>query len=163
MDCEPARWPLGHSVPVELLGPVGGRLDSTGATFRGQFTAPDDIAGTWENLLFSHSGTFSGSRIGGAANAAFRFTGHFTGDDFGLFAFDVDDSDNITGVAYSVADDELFTLSGTVSGTTVSATTSDGTVITGTLDKVTGALSGSWVDNAEGLSGTYTGSGCNLN
>lgn len=136
---------------------------STGATFSGQFTAPDQIGGSWQNTLFSISGTFSGNRIGGVANAAFRFTGSFGGDDFGLFTFDVDGSDSITGLSYSVAGDELFTLTGTVSGTSVSATASDGTVITGTLDKATGALSGSWVDSAQGLSGTYSGSGCKLN
>jgi hypothetical protein len=136
---------------------------STGATFSGQFIHTDYFDGTWENSLSSTSGMFSGFRIGGATDAAFRFTGSFMGDDFGLFALDVDGSDNITGVAYSVTDGELFPLSGTVSGTTVSAMTSDGTVITGTLDKVTGVLSGSWVDDAEGLSGTYTGSGCKLN
>ena len=136
---------------------------STGATFNGRFTSPDAVAGTWANSFFSISGSFSGSRIGGASDAVFRFTGSYTGDDFGLFAFDVNSSDNVAGVAYSVPGDELFTLTGTVSGTTVSATASDGTVITGTLNKATGALNGIWVDNAQGLFGTYTGSGCKLN
>jgi len=137
---------------------------SIGSTFSGQFTTPNQVGGTWQSTLSPDSGTFSGSRIGGVANATYRFTGRYIGDDFGLFAFDIDGADKITGVSYSVTDDVQSTFSGTVSGTSVSATSSDGiTTITGTLDKATGALSGSWVDSTGGLSGTYSGSGCKLN
>jgi len=134
---------------------------STGATFGGAFTSPDNVAGNWANS--PDSGTFAGGRIGGAADAAFRFTGSYTGGDSGLYSFDVDSADNITGVAYSVPDDQLYTLSGTVTGTTVSATSSGGASISGTLDKTTGSLSGTWADSTNGTSGSYTGSGCKLN
>lgn len=140
---------------------------SSGATFSGQFTGPDQIGGTWE--LLPETGTFSGSRIGGAANAALRFTGSFIGDAFGLFVFDVDTSDNVTGVAYTVlalADgttDELIAFSGTLSGTNLTATIADNTAtLTGTLDKNAGTLSGTWND-ADGNTGTFSGSGCKLN
>ncbi len=137
---------------------------SSGAAFNGGFAGPDAISGTWNSTAFSASGTFAGNRIGGVINAAYRFTGRFSGGgDFGLFAFDVDGSDKITGVVYSVSGDELLNLTGTLSGTTLSAKASDGTVITGTLDKAGGVLSGSWVDSAGSVSGTYSGSGCKLN
>lgn len=136
---------------------------STGTTFSGEFPTPNQISGVWQHAPTSSTGTFSGSRIGGVANAAYRFTGGYGGGDFGLFAFDVDGSDNITGVAYSVPDDELVPITGTVSGTSVSATVPNGTVVSGTLDKATGALSGSWTNSTLGQSGVYSGSGCKLN
>jgi len=134
---------------------------TTGATFSGQFTSVNGVTGSWQNT--PDSGSFSGSRIGGATGAAYRFTGNYIGNDFGLFSFDVNGSNNVTGVAYSVAGDELFTVSGTVSGTTLTAIVSDGTTISGTLNTTTGGLSGTWNDSVAGLSGTFSGSGCKLN
>lgn len=143
---------------------------SSGATFSGQFTGPDQIAGDW--LQSPDSGTFSGTRIGGVADAAFRFTGSFSGDAFGLFTMDVDTSDNIQGVAYTVlavsdgTTDELSNFTGSVSGTVLSASILDNgvldTTITGTMDKVAGTLSGTWSD-MDGNTGTFSGSGCKLN
>jgi len=134
---------------------------TTGATFSGQFTSINGVSGSWQST--PDSGSFSGSRIGGATDAEYRFTGNYIGNDFGLFSFDVNGLNNVTGVAYSVAGDELFTVSGTVSGTTLTATASDGTAIAGTLNTATGGLSGTWNDSAGGLSGTFSGSGCKLN
>lgn len=134
-----------------------------GSTFSGQFTSVTEVAGSWQNTFFSINGSFSGSRIGGALDAQYRFTGNYIGNDFGLFSFDVNESNNVTGIAYSVAGDELLTVSGTVSGTTLTATASDETAITGTLNTETGALSGTWNDSVENLSGTFSGSGCKLN
>ncbi len=134
---------------------------TTGAAFNGQFTSVNEVSGSWQNS--PNSGSFSGSRIGGAVDAAFRFTGNYIGNDFGLFSFDVNASNSVTGVAYSVFFDELLTVSGTVSGNTLTATASDGTVITGTLNTVTGGFSGTWNDSVDGLVGTFSGSGCKLN
>ncbi len=151
--------PIGYDQNVEF---VSGNATS-GATFSGQFTSVDEITGSWQNSIFSIDGSFSGSRIGGAIDAQYRFTGNYIGNNFGLFSFDVNDSNNVTGIAYSVAGDESFALSGTVAGTTLTATASDGIAITGTLNTATGSLSGTWSDSAEGLSGTFSGSGCKLN
>jgi len=134
---------------------------TTGATFSGQFTSVNGVSGFWQNS--PDSGSFSGSRIGGVTDAVYRFTGNYIGDDFGLFSFDVNGLNNVTGIAYSVTGDELFTVSGTVTGTALTATASDGTAISGTLNTATGGLSGIWNDSAEGLSGTFSGSGCQLN
>lgn len=145
---------------------------SSGATFSGQFTGVDQLGGSWQ--LSPFAGTFSGARIGGAANAAYRFTGAFSGDARGLFSFDVDNSDNVTGVAYTVfangdgVINELSSFSGTVSGSILSAEVRENgllsSTISGTLNKNTGALSGTWFDNeANGNSGTFSGSGCKLN
>lgn len=145
---------------------------SSGATFTGQFTGPDQLGGSW--MLNQFTGSFSGSRIGGVSDAAFRFTGRFSGGAVGLFTFDVDASDNVTGLAYTVSAigegviNELSSFSGTVTGSTLNAEVRENGVlsstITGTLNKATGALSGSWNDvEAGGNSGTFNGSGCQLN
>lgn len=142
---------------------------SSGATFSGQFTGPDTLAGNWQ--LSPDDGTFSGSRIGGVANAAFRFTGNFVGAAYGLFTFDIDAADNVSGLAYTVlagdgTTDELVAFSGTVAGTALTAIIIDNGVvdatITGTLNKTSGALTGSWID-ADLNSGSFSGSGCKLN
>jgi hypothetical protein len=141
---------------------VSGNTD-IGATFSGEFTSVNAVSGTWQDVDGDNGG-FSGTRIGGASDAVYRFTGNYSGNDFGLFSFDVGASNNITGVAYSVAGDELFNLNGTVSGTSLTASTSDGTTaISGTLDTSTGTLSGTWNDAENGLSGSFAGSGCKLN
>ena len=134
---------------------------SSQATFNGQFDSPDDVSGSWQNPFFR--GSFSGSRIGGDKNAVYRLTGNYTGStDGGLFSFDVDGSKNITGVAYSIITDELFDLSGTLSGSSLTATASNGTSITGTLenDQIT---AGTWNNADDGSSGEFSGNGCELN
>ena len=66
-------------------------------------------------------------------------------------------------VTTTTISDEQFDLAGTLSGTSLSATASNGTVITGTLDTLIGSLSGEWENSAEGVSGFYGGTGCKLN
>lgn len=132
-----------------------------GATFNGGFEDGGIVAGTWSNSGDAASGTFSGNRIGGLLTAAYRFTGRYTGSDNGLFAFDVDASDNVTGIAYSLYDDETTNLTGSLSGTTLTATTANGATVAGTLNKATGDLSGTWRNGAD--AGAFTGCGCKLN
>lgn len=134
---------------------------STGAQFAGQFTSVNGVSGTWAGAPGVGGGSFAGSRIGGDPNAVYRFTGSFSGDDYGLFSFDIDSANNATGVGYSVSNGQLFTLSGTLSGTTISATSSTGGSIAGTLNTGTGSLVGGWGNGA--YSGTFSGSGCKLN
>lgn len=135
---------------------------SSGATFEGSISASGTVSGSWNDSDEGDSGTFQGSRIGGALTAVYRFTGSYSGDDDGLFAFDVDAQNNITGVAYSISDDELDNLSGTLSGTTLSITTGNGATASGTLNTTTGSLYGTW-QGTEGDSGTFSGAGCKLN
>lgn len=135
---------------------------STQATFNGQFDSLDDMSGSWQNPFYS--GDFSGSRIGGDKNALYRLTGSYTGtSDWGLFSFDVDGSNSITGVAYSVFTDELFDLDGTLSGGNLTATASNGTTITGTLGSDNKITAGTWNNAGNGTSGEFSGSGCELN
>jgi len=137
---------------------------SSGSSFSGGFPTSNTAAGTWENSIFQVSGTFTGTRIGGSVSAVHRFTGHYIGDDAGLFSFDIDNSNNVTGVAYSVLEDELVSVSGSLANTLLLAETSSGAAITATLDTSTGTISnGSWSNSGESVSGSFTGSGCKLN
>lgn len=141
---------------------ISGDLD-TGDRFKGNFTSTNKVTGTWD--LNSSNGDFLGTRLGGAADALYRFTAKYRGVDRGLFTFDVKADNSVEGIAYSVRETiDMFTFSGTVSGNDLSVTSSDGkTKITGTLDKETGALQGDWDNESENLAGTFTGSGCKLN
>ena len=130
------------------------------AFFSGRFPDANSVAGGWSDN--GAGGSFNGRRIGGLSNADFRFTGAFTGDDDGLFSFDVSANGTVQGVGYSIIEDELVTLSGSVTGTSLSATYSEGN-ISGTLNRETGALSGTWNNTVFGISGTFSGSGCRLN
>ncbi|MES9975851.1 MAG: hypothetical protein ABW094_16460 [Candidatus Thiodiazotropha sp.] len=150
---------------------------SSGATFSGQFNSPDTLSGNWNLSSTAESGTFSGNRTGGAANATYRFTGSFTSNagspvtSSGLFSFDIDNNDNVTGIAHTVyasdgTQNETVSLTGSISGTSLLAQIMDGSVvdatISGTLNRSTGTLSGSWSD-ADGNTGTFSGRGCRLN
>ena len=137
-----------------------------GTEFNGQFTSVNTVQGQWEHPLDSSiGGSFSGRRIGGDQYAVYRATGTWRTDSFdeyGAFTFDINDSGRVTGFAYNIAYDISANLNGSLSGTHISATASDGTRITGTLDRETGVLRGRFDDSA-GFSGTFEGSGCQLN
>ena len=135
---------------------------STGATFDGRFDSTDKLSGSWQSPLYS--GSFLGSRIGGDKDAVYRLTGSYTGINVGgLFSFDVDGSDKVTGVAYSVFTDELFDLIGTLSDGNLTATASNGTEITGTLGSDNQITAGTWNNPDTGQSGEFSGNGCELN
>ena len=139
--------PLEYSQnPSFVSGAVSG-----GATYEGQFSDSNTLSGNWTNNYDGSSGTYSGSRIGGAIDAAYRFTGQFSGDGYGLLAFDMDDANNITGIAYSIDGDELINLTGSLSGTSLTVRSSDGTTATGTLNTSTGEMNGTWSDVDGGL------------
>jgi len=131
-----------------------------GARFNGSFSSPNALSGTWVNG--TDDGNFTGTRIGGTANAVYRFTGAYAGDDAGLFSIDIDGNNAVTGVAYSVIDDELINITGTLNGTTLSVSAPNGTSATGQLNTTTGQLTGTWMNNTGG-DGNFGGDGCRLN
>lgn len=136
---------------------------STGATYNGRLTTPATVSGTWNNSTLS--GTFSGSRVGGMLNAKYRFTGKFQNSGlttYGLYTFDIDASNNVTGLAYDIASDTAETLTGVVSGSTLSGTTSSGASFTATINLAAGTVSGAtWISGL--TNGTFSASGCQLN
>lgn len=101
-------------------------------------------------------GNFEGSRVADHLDARFRFTGAYTGDDQGFFAFNIDVGGNVTGTAFSVTDGSL------ADNGALDASTSDGIHISADLDTDAGAIGNfAWNDNGDG--GTFTGDGCKLN
>ena len=129
-------------------------------TFSGRFSSPNEVTGTWASG--TDDGAFTGTRMGGTANAVYRFTGAYAGDDAGLFTFDVDANGQVTGVGYSVLDDEQLNLTGTLNGSTLTITVTNGATANGIANTTTGQLSGSWM-NPTGGDGTFIGDGCRLN
>ena len=137
---------------------------SAGTEFNGRFTSVKEVEGNW-GLGSVIGGNFFGQRIGGAQYAIYRATGTWrsdSSDDLGVFTFDISNSGVITGFGYNVRYNTHEELSGTLSGTNLSATTSGGIQVTGKLDRATGVLTGSFDDSA-GFSGTFEGNGCRLN
>lgn len=152
------------TTPVSLDQTAGftSGVVSLGATYTGTMTSPNAVSGTWSSS--TANGTFSGARVGGVLNAKYRFTGKFQGGTtaYGLYTFDIDGSNNVTGLAYNVPDDSFSNLSGTVSGTTLSGTISTGGTFTATINLATGTVSSAtW--SSPPSSGTFTASGCQLN
>jgi hypothetical protein len=142
---------------------ITGFVDA-GATFDGHLTTPNSMSGTWQDTYDSDHGTFSGARLGGAAEASYRYTGVAYNDDSstgGVMAMDVTDG-VITGIVYSIEDNSQYTISGTLSGSTISATTSNGVQISGTMNS-DDSFYGTWYNPADGDHGTFDGCGCQLN
>ena len=144
--------------PVSLDQEAFFTSTGTGATFMGRLLDPDTIVGTWQHVV---SGTYQGTRLGGAGNAVYRFTATYEGAvDAGVYTFDINAAGNITGTAYSVPDDRLTTLSGTLSNSAnLFVTTSEGRSVTAVLDLTAGTMTGGF----DGDGNTLTGSGCRLN
>ena len=153
------------SVSLDQSGIFSSGVASTGATYSGRMTSPDTVSGTWSNT--TNSGTFSGARVGGALNAKYRYTGRFQNfggplTAYGLYTFDIDASNNVTGVAYDIASDSLETLTGTVSGPALSGFIGTGGTYSATINLAAGTVTAAtWSKGA--VNGTFTASGCQLN
>ena len=142
---------------------ITGFVDA-GATFSGQLTTSIVMSGTWNDPWEGDSGTFSGSRLGGVPGASHRYSGVAL-DEFSttvaVLSMDINGG-NIAGVGFSIEENVQFDFSGTLSGTTISAVTVDGVIISGTLNP-DDTFSGTWSNPDDGDSGTFEGCGCQLN
>lgn len=139
---------------------------STGATFSGRALNPNTLQGTWNNAFDGISGAFQASRVGGSSSARYRVTGIYdeTADsDVGLYSLDILSNNQIQGIAYSVIFDEVVNITGSVSGTQITATGNNGTQIIGSIDFNTLIVSGNWSQPSNGNSGEYAATGCRLN
>lgn len=145
---------------------------STGATFSGSFGLPDRMTGTWSSP--PDSGTFIGGRSFGSPNAKYRISGYvFPLGTALLIALEVDSANAVTG--HIIDRDYLRTaepvaLTGTLSGTTLTATAANNLyTINGTFNTANAAslqLTGALRDNVKNRDVTLTGSplaGCKLN
>lgn len=130
-------------------------------SFTGEFISPSKIHGAWKKG--EETGVFVNTRLAGATNSVYRFATNFTGTDSGLFTFDLDQANKITGYSYSVKSNVDSTISGTLIGTKLTATTASNIQLQGLLSIESGTVSGTWSDTSKGASGTFTGTGCQLN
>jgi len=136
----------------------------TGATFNGTINSVNSVSGTWNNT--GVTGNWKVTRIGGATDAKYRVVGGYnnTNGAVGLFSFDIDTSNHITGIAYNTFEDKKYTISGTFNGRDINATASDGTIISANFDPLAGTITNAQLSNTvQSTSGTFTGSGCALN
>ena len=98
-------------------------LVSSGAEFTGELVDYTSITnGNWQNSIFNESGTFSGERIAGSADAVYRLSGFVhlqgsdvTADNTGVIALDIMEGNSISGVMVTLRGDET-PLSGTLTG-----------------------------------------------
>ena len=138
--------------------------DDVGKTYTGMLDSTESVSGGWVNPSDdTQKGDFELERLGGASKAIYRYTVSFGGSDKGLFTFDVDKGNNVTGTTYSVSTNKESAIKGRLVNDEITATATDGTKIDGVLDPETLSLSGVW-SNVDALeAGSYAGGGCLLN
>ena len=130
-------------------------------TFTGEFSLPNNITGNMKKGADNSS--FAASRLAGSENSVYRFTASYTGNDSGLFIFDIDQANKITGSRYNVKSNTDDPITGNLVGTKLTATTANNTKLQGLLSIESGTLNGIWSDASKGTSGTFSGTGCQLN
>ena len=132
--------------------------------FTGKLNSTDEMQGTWVDVSNAQStGAFTGSRLGGASSAVYRYTVAFTGGDKGLFTFDIAANDKVTGTSFSVSTKKESALTGTLLNNVLKVTAVDGSEINGLVDETTLAISGVWSNVSALEAGNFTGGGCKLN
>ena len=143
---------------------IQGAMTGGNITFKGKVNSVNSASGTWTDG--SASGNWTTKRVGGATNAKYRVVGgfQFAGTDNGLFSIDISNSNKVTGVAYSTTDDKSYTISGNFDGTNINAQTNNSVRIQAKFDTATGTISNtSLLNETQGSTGTFSGSGCRLN
>ena len=150
---------LDYDMDLEFVG-----AEDSGKVFSGKLDSTEALSGDWESSNdAAEKGEFSANRLGGASDAVYRYTVSFIGGDKGLFTFDVDRGNNVTGTTYSVSTKKESAIKGKFVNEKLTVTATDGTEIDGVLDTDTLSLSGVW-SNVNALeAGSYTGGGCRLN
>ena len=134
---------------------------STGATFNGNMTDTNSVAGEWDNS--SDGGSLSGTRIASEQKAEYHFSALYSsGDsDFLVFAFNVSEDNDVSGIAYDLVHNKTVNLSGSLVNTSFNATGGDGSEFSGTMNKDSGVINGDWISDSS--FGSFSGSGCKLN
>ena len=140
--------------------------EDSAKAFSGTLQSSDEIDGSWENSSeTSLNGSFKADRFGSKSDSTLRYAASFTGDEKGVFTFNVDASNRVTGMVYSVSSGEESKLSGKISADyKLTATSVDGDEITGFINSDTLAFtSGVWINGERGSTGSFAGGGCLLN
>lgn len=138
------------------------RNNATQVEYGGVYPHPDELVGTLQQNAQPEA-AFTAQRLGGKNIAIYRYSAIYNGSERGLLSFDIDSVNNISGVIYYLASNTSKSLSGSLKGPWLTATTADNVQLQGMVNWTTNELSGSWANSAAGTSGTFTGSGCQLN
>lgn len=150
---------------------TSGYLNGVQVSYAGKYSSVNAFSGSWQSRRSGtvvRSGTYTGSRVGGAVNAVYRATGQYATTsgpvDFGYYSIDIDSSNKATGVAYSVVENKVFSLvNGSFSGNTVTGTFPS-TNFTITVNLSAKTLTGTFADQTNSSEGgNITGSICKLN
>ncbi|MEE8380106.1 MAG: hypothetical protein V3R49_07015 [Gammaproteobacteria bacterium] len=135
---------------------------TTGDSATGSLTSPQTVVGTTFDGV-----SFTGSRLGGSSTAIHRYTGYYIGDATGVFSIDVDVAGVVTGRSVSFEDGSIGILGGNVYGADneiLNIVQSEGMAVMATIDLVAGTITGgTWSDINSADTGTFSGSGCQLN
>lgn len=132
--------------------------------FAGKLDSTETMQGTWSNQSNEQqTGSFNAGRIGGASNAVYRYTVAYTGGDLGLMTFDINADNKVTGLIYSVIDDEESILSGKLTDNSLTVTTQNGSEINGLVEENTLLMTGVWANVSNLTAGNFNGGGCKLN
>ena len=145
--------------PVDLTGtftPLSGDLSLTGdgTTFTGTISG-GRTSGTFSNPTTGLSGGFSG--LDSSDSTVTTYCGTFSGGDTGVFNVQVDSSGNLSGSAIPTSDTggSPVSLSGTVTGNSITGESSEGNSFSGTIagNDVSGTF-----EITGGGTGTFSGS-----
>ena len=131
--------------------------------FTGKLTSTDEMDGSWSDS--TETGVFDATRFGSNDSSKYRYVATFSGQDKGVFTFNVDESSKVTGSVYSVRTGEESKIKGSINSSFKLEAESDaGDEITGFIDSSTLAFtSGVWLNGQTQTSGGFTGGGCILN
>lgn len=159
--------PLSDS-PVDLSADSGFSLTAdNGAVFAGSVTAYNNLEGTWSGQ--SGTGSFSMEKVGQDLSAEYKYTGTYfatipsVGEiPVGAFSINIDGS-TVTG---SLVDIIFFTsveipLTGSLEGTNLTISGTNGSSFTGTIDLENLTLTGTWSNTRNALAtGAFDANGC---
>ncbi len=159
------------SVEVKSTSPIDYDTDlsfisaeDSAKKFTGKFSSSELLGGSWFDVSRPlRKGEFTAERMPDSAATVYRYNVSYIGSDKGVFTFNVDKNNKITGSAYSVIKRNKTTLTGSLNGKSFSAKTSNGTTINGILNTETQSLTGVWSNVSALQTGTFTGGGCRLN
>jgi hypothetical protein len=135
-------------------------LASTGSSFSGQFSGYDQVSGTWSE------GTFSGSRYGGTASAAYKFLALLVPEGGGpalgsvLIEIDTQDVATVTHHVNFANNENAPDITVPLNGNTLIIENEAGTLNVG-INKETVTMGGTW-SNAMGAGGPLATTGCRL-
>jgi hypothetical protein len=152
---------LSNSAAITHQQNVSFMLSSNDINYSGEFISASALNGTWTQD--NNTGSFSGTRLNGAATAVYRFNASFTGSDSGVMTLDLDKDKKVTGASYDVKNNTAKTITGTLVGLQLNASIANDMQLEGMLSTEDGTLSGTWSNASKGTSGTFSGSGCQLN